>query len=380
MIRRRAHFLFGICVCLGGLTASGCGAHDGKSPPTASIAGTGDAQAHPATAPANLPAHDKSHPLVVIHTSAGDITLRLDAAKAPITVDNFLSYIDQGHYDNTLIHQVLAKPAVILGGGYDTFGKERPTGLPIRNEAHNGRKRPRHDRNGPPRRSDRQFDQPVLHQLHDNPGMDPKANGAGGRRPRQTDRPLRTSGCEQISGSTYGYCVFGTVIGRMERGRSDRQIARSRHTAIDEHSRSSRSSCSGFTSPADHRRTADQRLLAAVACPGSATLRGPVAEFAGIRIAQVTATKALCKSCSARCRQSLSRTRCPSRAVVSWASMRDSNCVLNVGEPGREWIAHSLSMTGEPIVAGRVRTQSANPCARPDLDSWRRCTRIVCSV
>ena len=80
---------------------------------------------------------DRLHPLVQFHTTLGDITIKLDAEHAPITVDNFLAYLDQGQYDNTLFHQVLPGVA-ILGGGYDTFGKEKPTLPPIRNEAHNG--------------------------------------------------------------------------------------------------------------------------------------------------------------------------------------------------------------------------------------------------
>ena len=82
---------------------------------------------------------DRLHPVVQLHTTLGDITIKLDAEHAPITVDNFLAYLDNGQYDNTLFHQVVPGVA-ILGGGYDTFGKEKPTGSPIRNEAHNGMK------------------------------------------------------------------------------------------------------------------------------------------------------------------------------------------------------------------------------------------------
>ena len=125
-------------LALAAITA-GCGSKSGGDLPAASIAGGGNGQ-NTATGNAgpNAPV-DRLHPVVQLHTTRGDINIKLDAEHAPITVDNFLSYLDKGQYDNTLFHQVV--PGVlILGGGYDTFGKEKPTGSPIRNEAHNGLK------------------------------------------------------------------------------------------------------------------------------------------------------------------------------------------------------------------------------------------------
>lgn len=77
------------------------------------------------------------HPEVVLHTSAGAITLRLDAAKAPRTVQNFLQYVESGHYDGTIFHQVNAG-YVALGGGYTPELRERTGRYPISNEANNG--------------------------------------------------------------------------------------------------------------------------------------------------------------------------------------------------------------------------------------------------
>ncbi len=77
------------------------------------------------------------HPRVLLHTSLGDIVLRLDRERAPVTVDNFLRYVREGHYDGTLFHRVIPG-FVIQGGGYDRDFRRRPTHAPIRNEADNG--------------------------------------------------------------------------------------------------------------------------------------------------------------------------------------------------------------------------------------------------
>ena len=213
------HVPFAVCVfaLLGCLTAGGCGSHDGKSPAAASISGAGGGQPqNPAGDPAAAP--DKLHPLVVIHTSAGDITVKLDAEHSPISVDNFLTYIEQGHYDNTLIHQVLAKPAVILGGGYDTFQKEKPVGLPIRNEAHNGLKNTR-GTIGMARRPDMIDSSTSQFYINcaDNPQLDHKSKVADGVRRDLTERnktPAEATKTDEADG--YGYCVFGEVVRGME--------------------------------------------------------------------------------------------------------------------------------------------------------------------
>lgn len=80
---------------------------------------------------------DPLHPIVMIETSLGNITLTLDKQNAPVTVDNFLAYVDAGFYDQTVFHQAL-KDYVVLGGAYTVDLKEKEAGHPIYNEAHNG--------------------------------------------------------------------------------------------------------------------------------------------------------------------------------------------------------------------------------------------------
>lgn len=74
---------------------------------------------------------------VVIETSKGNIEVALDAEHAPITVENFLSYVDAGFFTQTLFHRTI-KNFVIQGGGLNLDMTEKPTGAPIRNEATNG--------------------------------------------------------------------------------------------------------------------------------------------------------------------------------------------------------------------------------------------------
>jgi len=76
-------------------------------------------------------------PQVVLETSMGPITLELDRAKAPITVDNFLKYVDDGFYNNLVFHRVISD-FMIQGGGMDDRLNEKPTRAPIKNEAGNG--------------------------------------------------------------------------------------------------------------------------------------------------------------------------------------------------------------------------------------------------
>ena len=73
-------------------------------------------------------------PQVVIQTSMGDITLALDHDRAPETVDNFLRYVNEGHYDNTLIYRI-APGFVVQMGSYGVDGKMRPVHDPVRLEA-----------------------------------------------------------------------------------------------------------------------------------------------------------------------------------------------------------------------------------------------------
>jgi peptidyl-prolyl cis-trans isomerase B (cyclophilin B) len=76
---------------------------------------------------------------VLLKTNKGDITLTLDAAKAPKTVANFLAYVKSGHYDGTIFHRVIDN-FMIQGGGMAPGMKQKPAQAEIENEANNGLK------------------------------------------------------------------------------------------------------------------------------------------------------------------------------------------------------------------------------------------------
>ena len=79
-----------------------------------------------------------SQPLVELHIAGhGVITLELDAAKAPKSVENFLSYVKKGHYDGTVFHRVIPG-FMIQGGGFSAKMDQKSTDAPIPNEAANG--------------------------------------------------------------------------------------------------------------------------------------------------------------------------------------------------------------------------------------------------
>lgn len=75
--------------------------------------------------------------MVKLSTNYGDITIELNAEKAPITVANFLSYVEKGFYEGLVFHRVI-KSFMIQGGGMDADMKQKPTDAPIENEADNG--------------------------------------------------------------------------------------------------------------------------------------------------------------------------------------------------------------------------------------------------
>jgi peptidyl-prolyl cis-trans isomerase B (cyclophilin B) len=79
---------------------------------------------------------------VLLKTNQGDITLTLDALKAPKTVANFLQYVKNGHYDGTIFHRVIDN-FMIQGGGMTPGMKEKASGAQIENEANNGLKNER---------------------------------------------------------------------------------------------------------------------------------------------------------------------------------------------------------------------------------------------
>jgi peptidyl-prolyl cis-trans isomerase B (cyclophilin B) len=77
------------------------------------------------------------NPVVALTTSAGTFTIELEADKAPLTVKNFLSYVDENFYDNTIFHRVI-KDFMIQGGGFEPGMKQKKTKGTIKNESSNG--------------------------------------------------------------------------------------------------------------------------------------------------------------------------------------------------------------------------------------------------
>jgi peptidyl-prolyl cis-trans isomerase B (cyclophilin B) len=76
---------------------------------------------------------------VKMTTSAGDLRIELDDEKAPVSVANFLAYVNKGFYDGTIFHRVI-RSFMIQGGGFEPGMKQKPTDAPIQNEAKNGLK------------------------------------------------------------------------------------------------------------------------------------------------------------------------------------------------------------------------------------------------
>ena len=127
---------------------------------------------------------------VVLHTNHGDIKIELDAENAPASTANFLQYVREGHYDNTLFHRVIPG-FMIQGGGMEPGMKQKPTRAPVANEATNGLKNKEYTvamaRTSEPHSATAQF----FINVADNDFLDytsPSTNG-------------------------WGYCVFGKVVG-----------------------------------------------------------------------------------------------------------------------------------------------------------------------
>ena len=126
---------------------------------------------------------------VILHTNHGDITLELDAENAPASTANFLQYVRDGHYNNTLFHRVIPG-FMIQGGGMEPGMKQKGTRKPVANEAANGVKNKNYTvamaRTSEPHSATAQF----FINVADNDFLDytsPSANG-------------------------WGYCVFGKVV------------------------------------------------------------------------------------------------------------------------------------------------------------------------
>ncbi len=133
-----------------------------------------------------------ANPQIVMKTSKGDITIELYADKAPISVKNFLSYVDEKFYDGTIYHRVI-KGFMIQGGGFTADMHQKPTKAAIKNEAANGLKNLKGTvamaRTGEIDSATSQFF--INHK--DNAFLDHKDEAEG-----------------------FGYCVFGKVVAGME--------------------------------------------------------------------------------------------------------------------------------------------------------------------
>jgi len=80
---------------------------------------------------------DQPNPKVLIETNQGAITIELFLDKAPISVENFLSYVEKGFYADTIFHRVIPN-CMIQGGGFTADMQQKDTAAPIKNEADNG--------------------------------------------------------------------------------------------------------------------------------------------------------------------------------------------------------------------------------------------------
>lgn len=82
------------------------------------------------------------NPVVIIKTNKGDIKIELDKENAPISTENFLTYVQEGYYDGTVFHRVINN-FMVQGGGFTTEMQPKSTKAPIKNEADNGLKNER---------------------------------------------------------------------------------------------------------------------------------------------------------------------------------------------------------------------------------------------
>jgi cyclophilin family peptidyl-prolyl cis-trans isomerase len=116
--------------------------------------------------------------MIRFETSLGDFTIELFDKEAPLSAQNFLDYVDAGHFDGTVFHRVIPG-FVIQGGGMTADMKQKPTRVPIKNEADNGLKNRRGTlsmaRTNDPHSATSQF----FVNLVDNAFLDPGRGGAG---------------------------------------------------------------------------------------------------------------------------------------------------------------------------------------------------------
>lgn len=87
-------------------------------------------------------AHAQNAPKVTLQTSMGTVVVQLDPAKAPLSVANFLQYVNDGHYNGTVFHRIIPN-FMVQGGGFTTDNRQKPTRAPIAIESNNGLKNTR---------------------------------------------------------------------------------------------------------------------------------------------------------------------------------------------------------------------------------------------
>lgn len=132
----------GVALVCGGVAQAEPPAEAPKSPAeTKPAAEPAEKPATPAETPAPATSEEKLV-YVKLNTTKGDIFIELNNEKAPITVKNFLSYVEKKHYDGTIFHRVM-DGFMIQGGGHTEDLAEKPTGPSIKNEAGNGLKNER---------------------------------------------------------------------------------------------------------------------------------------------------------------------------------------------------------------------------------------------
>ena len=136
----------------------------------------------------------QGNPVVIIETSLGTITAELDRANAPISVENFLQYVADGHYNGTIFHRVI-KGFMVQGGGFTADMQQKPVRAPIKNEATNGLKNAK----GTLAMARTNVVDSATSQFFINTGAD---NGF-----------LNNTG---TTPEAYGYAVFGKVTGGMD--------------------------------------------------------------------------------------------------------------------------------------------------------------------
>jgi cyclophilin family peptidyl-prolyl cis-trans isomerase len=124
----------GLAMALAGVASAGAMGDGGAAPAAAENEAAEEAMPKMQTA--------KETDMVIIETSMGTIKVKLAADQAPLTVANFLAYVDDGHYDGTIFHRVINN-FMIQGGGFDKNMRQKPTKAPIKNEAANGLKNAR---------------------------------------------------------------------------------------------------------------------------------------------------------------------------------------------------------------------------------------------